>query len=123
MNADLADYRFGRFLLRPAERQLLIDGEPAPLGARAYDLLAVLVERRDRVVSKDELLDLVWPKAVLRENNLQVHVSALRKVLDRRRSQPCPDVDIDSGRCATDEDASFVLCLGPPSHSSVTSAT
>lgn len=81
MSADLADYRFGRFVLRPAERQLLIDGEPAPLGARAYDLLTVLLQRRDRVVSKDELLELLWPKAVVEENTLQVHVSALRKVL------------------------------------------
>ena len=81
MNADSAGYRFGRFVLRPAERQLLVDGEPAPLGARAYDLLIALVQRRDRVVGKDELLTLLWPKAVVEENTLQVHVSALRKVL------------------------------------------
>src|SRR5512141_472050 len=90
MDADLADYRFGRFVLRSAERRLLVDGEPAPIGARAYDLLTVLVQRRDRVVSKDELLELVWPKAVVEENTLQVHVSALRKVLGQQAIATIP---------------------------------
>ena len=74
-------YRFGHVALNPATRQLLIDGQPALLGARAFDLLQALVERSDRLVSKGELLDLVWPGLVVEENNLQVHVSALRKLL------------------------------------------
>ncbi len=74
-------YRFGRFELRPATRQLLVDERPATLGARAFNLLLALVERRDRLVTKNELLDLVWPGLVVEENNLQVQVSALRKLL------------------------------------------
>ena len=74
-------YLFGRFQLHPATRQLLVDGRPALLGARAFDLLQALVERSDRLVSKGELLDLVWPGLVVEENNLQVHVSTLRKLL------------------------------------------
>lgn len=62
-------------------RQLRIDGQPVSLGARAFDLLLALVEHRDRVVSKHELLDLVWPGLVVEENNLQVQVSSLRKLL------------------------------------------
>src|SRR5882762_4335775 len=73
--------RFGRIEVRLAERQLLVGGEPAKLGARAFDLLLALVERRERVVSKNELLDLVWPGLVVEENNLQVHISSLRKLL------------------------------------------
>jgi predicted ATPase/DNA-binding winged helix-turn-helix (wHTH) protein len=73
--------RFGSIELRPAERQLVVGGEPAKLGARAFDLLLALVERRERVVSKNELLDLVWPGLVVEENNLQVHISTLRKLL------------------------------------------
>jgi TolB-like protein/DNA-binding winged helix-turn-helix (wHTH) protein len=73
--------RFGRFELRPDERHLLMDGEPVSLGARAFDLLLALVERRDRMVAKSELLDLVWPGLVVEENNLQVQVSSLRKIL------------------------------------------
>lgn len=72
---------FGRFEVRAAERQLLADGIPVPLGARAFDLLTVLVERRDRVVTKNELLDQAWPGLVVEENNLSVQISALRKVL------------------------------------------
>ena len=74
-------YLFGRFALRPAQRQLLVDDQPAVLGARAFDVLLALVENRDRLVSKNELLDFVWPGLVVEENNLQVHVSALRKLL------------------------------------------
>jgi len=73
--------RFGRFELRPNQRELRIDGHPAKLGTRAFDILAVLAARRERTVSKHELLDLVWPDLVVEENNLQVHVSALRKLL------------------------------------------
>jgi non-specific serine/threonine protein kinase len=74
-------YTFGRFELKPATRQLLVGGQPANLGARAFDLLLALVERRDRLVTKDELLDLAWPGLVVEENNLHVQVSFLRKIL------------------------------------------
>lgn len=76
-----AIYRFGRFELSPATRQLLVDHQPAPLGARAFDVLLALIERRDRLVTKNELFDLVWPGSVVEENNLTVQVSALRKLL------------------------------------------
>ncbi len=72
---------FGRVELRPAERVLRVDGAAVALGARAFDVLLALVERRDRVVTKNELLDLAWPGLVVEENNLSVQVSALRKVL------------------------------------------
>ena len=74
-------YRFGHVEVRPAERQLLVQGRPAAMGARAFDLLLALIDHRDRVVSKNELLDLVWPGLVVEENNLQVQVSTLRKIL------------------------------------------
>jgi predicted ATPase len=74
-------YRFGRVEVRPAERQLLVDGRPAPLGARAFDVLLALIANRDRVVTKNELFDLVWPGLVVEENNLHVQISTLRKVL------------------------------------------
>lgn len=76
--------RFDRdtdFEVRADERRLLALGEPLVLGGRAFDLLLALIERRDRVVGKDELLALVWPGVVVEENNLTVQVSALRKLL------------------------------------------
>jgi predicted ATPase/DNA-binding winged helix-turn-helix (wHTH) protein len=73
--------RFGRFELQANHRLLLQDGEAIALGARPFDLLVALVDRRERVVTKAELLDLVWPGLVVEENNLQVQVSLLRKLL------------------------------------------
>ena len=80
-NASVRSYRFDGFELRPAQRLLLGDGAPLAVGARAHDLLLVLIERRDRVVPHDELLKLVWPGLVVDENNLRQHISSLRKLL------------------------------------------
>lgn len=74
---------FGDVELRLDERRMLIGGRPAAMGARAFDLLRVLVAHRDRVVAKDELLQLAWPGVVVEDNNLTVQVSNLRKLLGR----------------------------------------
>src|SRR5262245_32454471 len=74
-------YRFGRFELQPRERRLLAGGAPLSVGPRAFDLLVALVDRAGHLVTKDELLARIWPNLVVEENNLQVHVSALRKIL------------------------------------------
>ena len=78
---EMRRYRFGRFELRPAQRRLLVDGVAAPLGSRAFDVLVALIEGRDEVLTKDELLGRVWPGLVVEEANVQVQVSALRKVI------------------------------------------
>ena len=72
---------FSNFVLRTNERQLLADGNPVMLGARAFDVLCVLVERAGLLVTKTQLYELVWPGLIVEENNLQVHISTLRKVL------------------------------------------
>lgn len=74
-------FRFGHFQLLPDQRVLLAGSTPLKLGSRAFDTLLALVERHDRCVSKHELLDLVWPRVVVEENNLEVQVAALRKLL------------------------------------------
>jgi predicted ATPase/DNA-binding winged helix-turn-helix (wHTH) protein len=74
-------YRFEAFELRPYERVLYRDQQPTSLGARAVDVLSVLVAAQGRLVSKAELLERVWPGLVVEENNLQVQISALRKQL------------------------------------------
>lgn len=79
--APASTQRFDRFEVRPAERRLLVDGTPTPLGARAFDLLLALIERRDRVVSVRELLDIIWPGLVVEENNLRQQVASLRRLL------------------------------------------
>lgn len=80
MNEPLA-YRFGSWRLVPEQRLLALDDAPAKLGGRAFDMLVALVEQRHRVLSKHELMDRVWPRLVVEENNLQVQMVALRKLL------------------------------------------
>lgn len=73
--------RFSCFELRKETRSLLHNGKAVRLGARAFDILLALVDRRTRVVEFDELLDIVWPGLAVEENNLSVQVSSLRKIL------------------------------------------
>lgn len=77
---------FGRFRLVPHRRELLADGQPAKLGGRAFDVLMILIEARGEVVSKDVLMERVWPGRVVEENNLQAHISALRSALGADRN-------------------------------------
>ena len=79
---DRNEISFGRFCLDLSRRQLARDGVSIPLGSRALDVLCVLAAAKGEVVSKDELMTVVWPGLVVEENNIQVHVSALRKALD-----------------------------------------
>jgi non-specific serine/threonine protein kinase len=83
-------YRFGRAELQPAQRRLLIAGTVTPLAGRAFDLLLLLVERAGHLVTKDEILDRVWAGLVVEENNLQVQVSALRKLLGSAAIETVP---------------------------------
>jgi DNA-binding winged helix-turn-helix (wHTH) protein/tetratricopeptide (TPR) repeat protein len=77
---DRKEYRVGRFVLRP-HRQLL-DGEvPVAIGRKALELLSVLAEAEGDLVTKDELMAAVWPKAIVEDNAIQVHIAALRKLL------------------------------------------
>lgn len=72
---------FGHFELHPAERVLRVLGEPVTVGSRAFDLLLALAQRNERLVTKQELLDLVWPGLVVEEHNVATQVSTLRKLL------------------------------------------
>lgn len=73
--------RFARFEIQPRERRLLIDGCSASLGSRAFDLLLTFATTPGKLLAKNELLDIVWPNVVVEENNLQVQISTLRKLL------------------------------------------
>src|ERR1700756_4535536 len=75
------NFAFGPFQLLAARRELLAHGVPVTLGQRAFEILLLLVSRPGQLVTKDELMAEVWPGVVVEENNIQVHVSALRKVL------------------------------------------
>ena len=73
--------RIGSFELYPSERMLCAAGKPVDLGARAFDLLLVLVEHQGRLVTKSTLLERVWPRLVVDENNLPAQIASLRRVL------------------------------------------
>jgi len=76
-------YRFGAFELDNDRRALCLEGRELALQPRVFDLLWYLVENRDRVVSKDELLDVLWPGVVVTESSLQRAVSLARTALQR----------------------------------------
>ena len=73
--------RVGAFELYPTERMLSAAGKPVELGARAFDLLLVLVENHGRLVTKATLLDRVWRHVIVDENNLPAQIASLRRVL------------------------------------------
>ena len=73
---------FGRVRLDLARRELRRDQRLVRLGSRARDILCVLAAAGGKVVTKDELMERVWAGVVVEENNLQVHISALRKALE-----------------------------------------
>jgi predicted ATPase/DNA-binding winged helix-turn-helix (wHTH) protein len=79
--SDTLTYHFGTFSLVPAQRVLRNQGQPVKLGARALDMLVTLVECRSRTVGKKELLARVWAGLVVEDNNLQVQILTLRKLL------------------------------------------
>ncbi len=74
------EHEFGRYRLQPG-RALLAGGLPVSIGAKALEILAALVEAEGGLVTKDELMDRVWPGLTVEEHNIQVQISALRKVL------------------------------------------
>ncbi|MFL9960065.1 winged helix-turn-helix domain-containing protein [Paraburkholderia sediminicola] len=78
-------FRIGPLQVDVASREMFLDGQPVRLGSRAFDMLAVLIAANGALVSKNELLEQVWPDTIVEENNLQVHMSALRKVLGDNR--------------------------------------
>ena len=79
--ADRGAYRFGPFQLDIRERRLLRGTEVIPLRLKVFDTLQVLVANAGRLVTKEELLQAVWPDTTVEENNLNHNVSVLRKAL------------------------------------------
>ena len=80
---DLSDQavHFGPYRIHPRQRLVLEAGRPLRLGRRAVDILLILLEQAGNVVSKQELIARVWPRSVVEDGNLRVHMAALRKAL------------------------------------------
>src|SRR5258707_7078905 len=73
-----ASVSFGRFQVLPHRREFLADGRPVQIGGRAFDVLMALIDAQGSVVSKNALMERVWPDRIVEENNLQIQISALR---------------------------------------------
>ena len=76
---------FGRFKVLLRRRELLSEAVPIELGARAFDLLLILLEADGALVTKEELLSRAWLGMAVSEENLKVQISALRKALGDSR--------------------------------------
>jgi len=72
---------FGPYRIYPGQRLVMEADQPLRLGRRAMDILLILLEHAGNVVSKQQLIARVWPKSVVEDINLRVHIAALRKAL------------------------------------------
>jgi DNA-binding winged helix-turn-helix (wHTH) protein len=101
-------YEFGKFRLEPGERQLRRDGRLVPLTPKAFDTLHALVAAGGRAVSKDDLMQAVWPDTNVAEATLAQNVFAVRKALgDSDSVETVPSSAIDSSHPCTS-------CRAPP---------
>ena len=81
-------YRFGPFILSPARRVLVRDGQELPLIPRYFDLLVLLVERRHEAVHRREIFDTVWSDVIVSDSALTQAVRILRRTLDDDPREP-----------------------------------
>ena len=80
-NGSASRIQFGTVTLIPDERLLLKDGHAVPLTPKAFDLLVVLTANPGRLLTKEHLMQAVWPDTTVEESNLAYHVFAIRKAL------------------------------------------
>lgn len=77
-------YEFGEFRLEPEERLFMRSGQPVSLAPKAFDLLTFLVQNHGRLVTKDEIMQVVWSGSFVEDANLTVSISVLRKVFGEK---------------------------------------
>src|SRR4030088_1481356 len=68
-----------------ARRELRARGVPVPIGGRAFEIVEVLVQSAGELVTKNDLSARIWPGAIVEDNTLQFHISAIRKALGSDR--------------------------------------
>ena len=74
-------YEFGPFRVDSRERELRRDGKLVPLTPKVFDILMVLIQNPGRILTKDEMMQQIWPDTTVEESNLARNVSSLRKAL------------------------------------------
>ena len=92
MNAVLSErgrnlvYEYGQWQVHLGRRELRSNGVAVPIGARAFEIIEVLVRSANELVTKNDIMNRIWPGAIVGENTLQVHISAIRKALGPDRA-------------------------------------
>lgn len=86
--------RFGPYVFHQQQRLVLEGDRPMRLGGRALDILQVLVEHAGSVISKEQIIARVWPRSVVEEINLRVHIAALRRAFRDGQDGHCYIVNI-----------------------------
>src|SRR5258708_21252042 len=74
-------YEFGAFHLNPGRRMLVRNGEQIALTPKGFDTLLLLVQNRGRVLTKEELMNTLWPESYVEDANLSQNIFVLRKIL------------------------------------------
>ncbi len=80
-------YEFGPFRVDARERRLLRDGEVVALTPKVFDILLVLVQNSGHILSKGEVMNVVWPNSAVEEGNVARNISTLRRALGERPRQ------------------------------------
>lgn len=79
--------RFGEFVFDSERRELERANDPIHLSPKAFDLLAILIERRPSVIRKEQLFEEIWPDSIVEQANLNNLISEIRSALgDRDRT-------------------------------------
>src|SRR5271167_3487872 len=78
-------YASGQCEIDLARRELRVLGSPVPVGGRAFEIIEVLAQSAGELVTKDELINRIWPGAIVMDNTLRVHTAAVRKALGPHR--------------------------------------
>ena len=117
--------RFGDFEVVPGSRALMFRGLPVDLGGRAFDLLMVLLASRGKIVSRETIMQQVWPTTTVDESNVRLQISCLRRALRGERNRiktipgrgylfaldPYPARDVPMRRVAPAKAASPVVII------------
>src|SRR5262245_41386825 len=81
-------YEFDDFQVEPDQHKLLRRGQVIPLHGKAFEMLLVLIRNHGKLLTKDQLFQLVWPDQIVEESNLTVNMASIRRALGERASNP-----------------------------------
>ena len=79
-------FEYGQWQIDLGRRELLSNGGVVPIGARAFEIIELLVQSANELVTKNDIMRGVWPGATIGDNTLQAHISAIRKALGPDRA-------------------------------------